>query len=680
MHSLKLIAAVSGLVFLTGASLVGINSVPATPPASSPITVTITKDCSYKTGTTIASPGFCYFTADVTHSDPNVDPYHHLDYSWNFGDSGVSGTGTWPYGKGLSKNTEKGVRPRAMHVFETNVSSTDFTVRVDVTDAAGNTNSDTDIVTIAGEDATWDAAATTCVSATGTYTGCIGSTTVNSNDFDLNLVQTAGSRTLFECNQTYLLDTTTSINLATAASNGSLIGGYLASGLNCGATPAIVTFTGNSNFFNERDIAGWRVRDIAFRFTATGTADDQNPKIFYYQAGGENLEVKDFLMLRTEAMGMGNCPNVSKLATTSTWNERVVFVDSQCEVVDNSSGGWPFGIYSFKTGGWMGYRFFMNDPSSAGACGFRTGAMTDIVLGHSKFEWEPGGGTTACPIDWRTCSTHAGCTSDQERLTFIDNEIWDNGSETIRALRFLATQDASTLPGAGLDYNDVIVDGNYFHFGTTYSRNLMSGVITLDGIIGATISNNICDLRGLSSASGDSVCVLQSRACSGADCKSDDQWYVYNNTTIEGGSDVAHNVIGASLHATDDAAFTDAYCINNLVIDVDGVLRSANDIDTCANDWTLESGNVEFETFGGITSSNCPFVGSSGTCNLSSNSETFSPQEFDIRTDTSTAADAVDNDGYDFSTTLSDDLGFVPRDFNEAARVNPDGSIGAFKD
>ena len=114
---------------------VNINfTIPLTPPGSGVIMPVVTVN-----RTSGVSPLAVFFdAADTTHSSQTVQPFHDLDYTWDFGDDPLA---TWST-TGDKKNTAKGAV--AAHVFE---QPGPYTVTLTVKDASGASTQWSQVIT-----------------------------------------------------------------------------------------------------------------------------------------------------------------------------------------------------------------------------------------------------------------------------------------------------------------------------------------------------------------------------------------------------------------------------------------------------------------------------------------------------------------------------------------------------
>lgn len=176
------------------------------------------------------SPLLVFFDATATTDSSitgSMNAFQDVTYTWDFGDGGTSGTGTWAYGSrpgANSRNTATGAI--AAHLYITSGADTPYTATVTATDISGNTVSCT--LGVAAYDPSgsngFAGTKTTCASASGTPTagsgGCpAGAAVLNTTSFGTALGSThfgSTKRVLFKCGDTFT-GTDTAINAVTAA-------------------------------------------------------------------------------------------------------------------------------------------------------------------------------------------------------------------------------------------------------------------------------------------------------------------------------------------------------------------------------------------------------------------------------------------------------------------------------
>jgi hypothetical protein len=163
------------------------------------------------------SPFLVFFDATGTTDSAissKATTFQDVTYTWNFGDTGTSGTDTWTYGanKGHnSRNTATG--GVAAHLYVTPGSDTAYTVSVTARDGTNTASCQLGVTAYdpAGADG-FAGPETTCASASGTPTpgsgGCpAGALAVNTSNFNTALGSLAsGKRVLFKCGDTFTGD------------------------------------------------------------------------------------------------------------------------------------------------------------------------------------------------------------------------------------------------------------------------------------------------------------------------------------------------------------------------------------------------------------------------------------------------------------------------------------------
>ena len=160
------------------------------------------------------SPFLVFFDATGTTDSSitgNTTAFQDVSYSWNFGDTGASGTRTWTYGSNAGRNSRNtatgGV---AAHLYETAGVDTAYVVTVT---AHNGSNTASCQLGVTGHDPTsangFPGAKTTCVSSSGTPVagsgGCpAGAAVVQTSSTGSALSGSrSGLRTLFKCGDTF---------------------------------------------------------------------------------------------------------------------------------------------------------------------------------------------------------------------------------------------------------------------------------------------------------------------------------------------------------------------------------------------------------------------------------------------------------------------------------------------
>lgn len=166
------------------------------------------------------SPLLVFFDATATTSsnliNANTTAFQDVTYTWNFGDAGASGTGTWAYGSnpnGNSKNTATGGIAAHLFICPDNGGDCSYTAQVTGTDgtntATCNVPSQADTVpsVVAYDPAGangFPGAATTCYFNSTVGGLCpAGATQTTASTFNAIGANMAGKRALFKCGDTF---------------------------------------------------------------------------------------------------------------------------------------------------------------------------------------------------------------------------------------------------------------------------------------------------------------------------------------------------------------------------------------------------------------------------------------------------------------------------------------------
>jgi hypothetical protein len=161
------------------------------------------------------SPLLVFFDATATTDSAianNMTPFQDIYYSWSFGDTGSSGTGTWAYGSnpgGNSKNLATGGVAAHLYNVADGAGDQNYTVTLTATDGS-NTAQCTIPVTVYDPSGSNGFTATTCVFSGGSLgSGCpSGSGSASQSSF-VTAISTyggTGKRVLFKCGDTFTGD------------------------------------------------------------------------------------------------------------------------------------------------------------------------------------------------------------------------------------------------------------------------------------------------------------------------------------------------------------------------------------------------------------------------------------------------------------------------------------------
>ena len=166
------------------------------------------------------SPFLVFFDATGTTDASltgNATAFQDVTYTWNFGDTGASGSDTWTYGANAghnSKNTASG--GIAAHLYVTSGTDSLYTATVTATDGINTARCQVPVTAYDPEGTHGFAGTkTTCVSASGTPVpgrgDCpAGAAVLHSSSFNKALAKLgSGKRVLFKCGDTFTGDNAT---------------------------------------------------------------------------------------------------------------------------------------------------------------------------------------------------------------------------------------------------------------------------------------------------------------------------------------------------------------------------------------------------------------------------------------------------------------------------------------
>lgn len=249
------------------------------------------------------APLSVFFDASDTTAAATKQPFHNLEYRWDFGDqkgSPVSGT-TWRTGsRGNASSRNFATGPVAAHVFET---AGTYTVALAITDGSNRVSNSCVQIEVQEPDVVFAGSKTVCVAATSTPVpgagGCPeGAGTAQESSFPAAIGSYAktGRRVLFKRDDTFVSETEARIT----ASGPGTIGAY-----GTGALPLIQMKSTPKEpapalSFSSRStpkFADWRVMDLAF--DGMSNANSQGLGISPTSGG-----VKQITLLRITARNM----------------------------------------------------------------------------------------------------------------------------------------------------------------------------------------------------------------------------------------------------------------------------------------------------------------------------------------------------------------------------------------
>jgi hypothetical protein len=170
MYACEPSAGATNSTFQAGVSLTAtVPGAPAVscPVASGPLTLKVST-----VRTSGISPFLVFFDATGTTDTSitgNATTFQHVTYSWDFGDLGASGTGTWAYGSNAGHNSKnKATGGVAAHLYVTPGADTAYTATVTATDGTNTASCQLEVTAYdpAGTHG-FAGTKTTCVSASG---------------------------------------------------------------------------------------------------------------------------------------------------------------------------------------------------------------------------------------------------------------------------------------------------------------------------------------------------------------------------------------------------------------------------------------------------------------------------------------------------------------------------------
>src|ERR1700678_466904 len=162
------------------------------------------------------SPFLMFFDATGTTDTSiaaNTTAFQNVSYTWNFGDTGESGTGTWAYGSNPGKNSKNTATGGiAAHLYVTPGADTAYTATVTATDGTNTASCQIGVTAydpagtngFAGAKTTCVAAASTPVAGSGDCPA--GAAVLETSSFTTATASShigAGKRVLFHCGDTF---------------------------------------------------------------------------------------------------------------------------------------------------------------------------------------------------------------------------------------------------------------------------------------------------------------------------------------------------------------------------------------------------------------------------------------------------------------------------------------------
>ncbi len=251
----------------------------ACPVTSGPLTLKVST-----VRTSGISPFLVFFDATGTTDTSltgNTTAFQDVTYTWNFGDTGASGSGTWAYGANAghnSKNTATG--GIAAHLYVTSGTDTPYTATVTATDGTNTASCQVPVTAYDPAGANGFAGTkTTCVSASGTPVpgsgDCpAGAAVLSTSSFNTALGSAhfgSGKRVLFKCGDTFTGDN------ATLSGTTWSVGAYGGCEGTQTSRPILRDSSTNGELMVALTAGDGRIADIDFEGNGTGASAVNTP-------------------------------------------------------------------------------------------------------------------------------------------------------------------------------------------------------------------------------------------------------------------------------------------------------------------------------------------------------------------------------------------------------------------
>jgi hypothetical protein len=411
------------------------------------------------------APLAVHFDATGTTAS-GLDAFRQLSYDWDFGDSNA---GTWQV-SGLPKNDALG--PVAAHVYETPGT---FTAQVSVRDPSGGVSSKSVTISVADPNTVYAGTNTTCVSASGNFTGCpSGARQMTSGSFDTAFGYAGtGQRVLLRRGETF-----TAGSLSANRGGPVTIGAYPATGtpplVRAGSPSSTFKFSGSPELFDD-----WRLMDIDF----------EGPGVSGSRLITANGQIRSLLLLRVSAEFFHTALSISH-GPASAMHENIFVVDSTIARMRGGSGG-NGGYMSGNRGAFLGSRF---EDSTQAEHVLRLPYQGWTVVSHNLFANAPTGKHVLKIHSLGETEVHPFPERRSHDYVISDNQFvggangWDvtigpqNSNEDERVYR-------------------VLIERNLFRSGPQGNVTLMLWASD------ATVRNNVFDLSA--SAGGDGIVIAR---------------------------------------------------------------------------------------------------------------------------------------------------------------------------
>ena len=368
------------------------------------------------------SPLLMFFDATGTSDSARLaganNAFQDISYSWSFGDTGVSGSGTWAYGANAghnSKNTASGAV--AAHLYVTNGSDTTYPVTVTAYDGTNTASCSLGVTAYNPSGANgFPGSATTCVAASGLPVAGSGGCPAGAGVLQQSNLGTAltsafanNKRVLFKCGDSF-----TGNYLIASGSHNATIGAY----------------GGCENTTSNRPVFSNRSGSPGLNLTASHQVDIRITDIDFEGAGVQSASAVDTLSSYSQVqITLYNllCHNYQQCYYLDQPTQSGVIASQMTNMLGTRTNGVQGVFINYY--GWTCY-----NQSSALNCA--------------------GGSTTSdCPID----PTNGGIFCDQRYNALIGNffdgtgaadNTAPNGSETVRGAFRYSVISNNTLQNA----------------------------------------------------------------------------------------------------------------------------------------------------------------------------------------------------------------------------------------
>ena len=463
------------------------------------------------------APLAVFFDATGTTAVGATNPFHTLEYSWNFGDM----VATWDLTTGASKNLATG--PVAAHVFD---GAGTYTVTLSVTNGV-ETATTTTTITVSDPNVVFSGANTICVSATALPVkgvgGCpAGAAVVQSGNFAtiVNTYAQPGKRVLLKRGDIFG-------GLAKALLNKAGPGIIAAYGTGAKPVIRITDSTLYSKVFKIGVSDDWRLVDLDI--------DGQSAlNLSLIEANGI-YTLSRLLLLRIDAHDLGGGLVLDKGSTTVP--DQIFLVDSTIKRIRSVTGGGanPEGSYWF--GRRIGVLGNVIDDTTGGYQLVRINYADRAVYSpnllqnsFSRVEMFAVRAPDSDPTLARGCT--ACGTGDAAATKFVvvsRNQIKQNSTFGVKV------DTGGTYEVTTGRIRDVLIEANWITTSGT-------GPCIRVRAIQVTVRNNICDL---SQTAGSIAMQVDGNSPAPQNALGSSNVWVYNNTVYSGGSQA--NLILTSL-------------------------------------------------------------------------------------------------------------------------------------